>query len=254
MRSIRNAFDKVYWTGASYHAPQRCYEDNGYTILFSETPQPDDRANALAVLSGLADKSKYPAILELLKKQYNSSPYMEKYVLDAMFFMGCEKEALLRMKDRYQEMIDAEYTTLWETFIPFYDDFYGTRNHAWTGGPMVNLSGHVAGVAPDTAGYAQYHVLPQLGNLNRIAVSVPSVKGDIKVTINRNVEDKTISLSLDSPANTVARVGIPKFDGKTMAVSVNGSYQAEGVTFEGEDEKYLYFLAQPGCYEFNAQA
>ena len=253
MESIRSGFDKTYWTGTAYHAPVKSYEENGYSYHYSRPEKPDDRANALAVLSGLAGKEKYPAVLEVLKKQFNSSPYMEKYVLDAMFFMGYDNEALTRMRTRYQEMIDSRWTTLWESFVPFHDDNYGTHNHAWTGGPMINLSGHVAGVWPETPGYETYHVIPQLGDLNHICASVPSVKGAIKVKIDRDQEKKEVSLVLDSPANTVARVAIPKFDGKVYTVKINGAAQAAGATYQGEDSQYVYYLVQPGHYEFLAQ-
>ena len=169
------------------------------------------------MLSGLADKEQYPAILKVLTSQFNSSPYMEKYVLDAMFYMGYEKEALERMRLRYKEMIDDESTTLWELFRLG----WGTKNHAWTGGPMINLSGHVAGVWPETPGYETYHVIPRLSDLNEVRVVVPSVKGDIKVEICRDLEKQEIKLTLDSPAETVAK-----------------------------DDKYVYFLAQPGKHTF----
>ena len=246
--AIRSGFDKAFWTGTAYHSPQKNYDENGYSYHYPRPEKPDDRANALAVLSGLADKEKYPAVLEVLNKQYNSSPYMEKYVLDAMFFMGADEDALARMRRRYKEMIDSSWTTLWESFVPFYDDHYGTRNHAWTGGPMINLSGHVAGVWPETPGYETYHVIPQLGDLNKISASVPSVKGDIKVEICRNVEKKEIKLTLDSPAGTVAKVGVPKFEGKKLEVTVDGD-----AAYQSEDDKYVYFLAQPGYCEFNGK-
>ena len=238
MASIFAGFRSKYWTGTAYHAPQESYEENGYAYKFTRPEQPDDRANALAVLSGIADKEQYPAILQVLKNQYNSSPYMEKYVLDAMFFMGYETDALARMRLRYAEMIGDEHTTLWEHFIRG----QGTKNHAWTGGPLVNLSGHVAGVWPEEPGYETYHVLPQLGELEKVSVRVPSVKGNIDVQILRN---KTIQMTLISPEGTVARVGVPKFSGRPLKVTVNGNAR-----YAGEDEKYVYFLAQPGRCEF----
>ena len=236
LTSIAKGFREKYWTENGYHAPQESYDENGYSYKFPRPEQPDDRANALAVLSGLADQQQYPAILNVLKNQFNSSPYMEKYVLDAMFFMGCEADALERMRLRYKEMIDDESTTLWEHFRRG----WGTKNHAWTGGPLINLSGHVAGVWPDEPGYEKYHVIPQLGDLNEISVSVPSVKGDIKVEICR--KDGQIRMVLDSPAGTVARVGVPKVCGNTTVTC--------DAQFAGEDEKYVYFLAQPGHHEF----
>ena len=234
--AISQAYRAKYWTENGYYAPQESYDENGYSYKFSRPEQPDDRANALAVLSGIADESQYATILKVLKNQFNSSPYMEKYVLDAMFFMGREADALERMRTRYQQMIDHESTTLWEHFIPN----WGTKNHAWTGGPLINLSGHVAGVWPEEPGYAKYHVIPQLGDLNEISVSVPSVKGAIKAEICR--KEGEISIKLHSPAGTVARVGVPKLR-KDMNVSCDA-------LFDGEDEKYIYFLAQPGDHEF----
>lgn len=247
MDSIRTASNEIFWTGKGYHASQEHYEENGYSYLYTRPEKPDDRGNAMMVLSGIADEAKHDALLEVLKKQYNSSPYMEKYVLDAMFFMGYDREALERMKNRYQPMIDHHWTTLNESFELFRENYYGTHNHAWSGGPLINLSGHVAGVAPDLPGYEQYHVIPQLGQLNEVSVSVPSVKGDIRVEIRRDMNNETLSLTLDSPGGTVARVAIPKFPGKAMEVSVSAS---AAVTPQGEDEKYVYFLAQPGHFEF----
>ena len=86
-----------------------------------------------------------------------------------------------------------------------------------------------------------------IGGLKEIDVSVPSVKGDIKVQIRRS--EKEICIVLDSPAATVARVGIPKFGGQKLEVSVTGD-----AVFESEDEKYVYFTAKPGRCEFVGRA
>lgn len=243
MDTIAGVFNKYFWAGDCYHCPQEIYDEYGYSYRFPRPEKPDDRANALAVLSGLAEPEKYPAILEILKVQMNSCPYMEKYVLDAMYLMGYEDEAMERMLSRYSEMIESPWTTLWESFVG-----WGTKNHAWSGGPLISLSGNVAGVAPDKGGYAEYHVIPQLGKLNKVSTLVPSVKGDILVAIDRDLEKGTFKLALTSPKKTVARVAIPKLGGKEMEVTVEGGSAA----FHAEDENYLYYLAQPGKYEFIA--
>lgn len=60
MRSIERCFDTKFWTGSAYRSP-------GYK---GET---DDRSQAMAVVSGLASKDKYPALTKVLKKEYHAS-------------------------------------------------------------------------------------------------------------------------------------------------------------------------------------
>ena len=179
---------------------------------------------------------------------------MEKYVLDAMFKMGYADEALYRMRERYKTMVEDNYTTLWEVF-----PLGGTNNHAWSGGPLINLSGDVAGVAPDTPGYDTYHVTPQLGTLKNVECTVPSIKGDITVDIDRTVS--SLTLSLTSPIGTVARVGVPRFEGKNTTITLGSAVIFEdgrakgtvnGVKYLADDENYIYFNVQPGSYTFKA--
>ena len=102
MYSIEKCFDTKFWTGSAYRSP-------GYK---GET---DDRAQAMAVVSGLASADKYPALVKVLKKEYHASPYMEKYVLEALFRMNEPAFALERIKQRYTKMMNyPEYTTLFE--------------------------------------------------------------------------------------------------------------------------------------------
>ncbi len=214
----------------------------------------DDRGNALAVLSGLADEGQYPAILANLTSKFNASPYMEKYVLDAMYAMDAQDEALDRMKHQYKTMMNDQWDTLWELFPAG-----GTHNHAWSGGPLINLSGNVAGVAPDTAGYDTYHVIPQLGYLNDVDCTVPTVKGDVVVSIDR--ADASYAMSLTSPANTVARVAVPRFEGQNTVVTVGdvvvfqdgkAAETVSGVEYLSNDAQYIYFNVQPGTWSFGA--
>ena len=92
----------------------------------------DERANALMVLSGLAEQREYPAIRKVLVCVRNCTPYMEYYVLEALCHMGYLEDAYCRMMQRYQPLIENENTTLWEDF-----HFLGSRNHAWSGGPLA---------------------------------------------------------------------------------------------------------------------
>ena len=85
--------------------------------------------------------SQYPTVENVLETIFNASPYMEKYVLDAMCEMGYMEQAQNRMVTRYTPMAtDNGYTTLWE----MWDKGGGTRNHAWSGGPMITMSKYLS--------------------------------------------------------------------------------------------------------------
>jgi len=140
----------------------------------------DDRANAMAVLAGFAEESKYDTIINVLKAVKNSTPYMENYVLEAMFKMGRKEEAMLRMKERYDPLIKNENSTLWEDFI-----LLGTKNHAWSGGPLTHLCKWVAGIYPVKPGYEEFVIEPYLGQLSKVRAVIETVRGKIDVTIDR---------------------------------------------------------------------
>lgn len=123
MNIFKQAFNRIFWNGKSY----RSFDYRGET---------DDRGQALAVVSGLADSDKYEAILDVFKSEQHASPYMEKYVFEAMMMMGYVDEALNRHKERMRPMVeDTYFSTLfehWNIGVSGYDS--GSVNHAWSGG------------------------------------------------------------------------------------------------------------------------
>ncbi len=185
--SIRSQFDLAFWKGDGYRSGE-------FT---------DDRANAVAVLAGLASRDKWPAIAALLGEVWNATPYMEGYVLEAMYRIGYPDQALMRMKARYAPLTDNENSTLWEHF-----SIHGTRNHAWSGGPLTILAKYVAGLYPATPGYETYFVMPQLSSLTSLSLVVPSIKGRIELDLRK--EEDQLHLGLISPPGTEAIVGIPR--------------------------------------------
>ena len=247
MSSIENNFNKTFWTGKEYRSP-------GYK------GQTDDRAHALAVLSGLAKPEQYDAIREVFKTQEHSSPYMEKYVGEALYMMRFENDAIARTKKRFKTMTDHHYTTLWEDWR-IGGSGGGTINHAWCGGALTLLSQYGAGVAPVTPGYETYHVLPQMGPLKHIRTTVPSVKGDIEAELRNDAD--TFTINLVSPEQTTAIVGIPKRPDSSIArIEVNGEtvwadgkpedHDVSGICFNEETAHYVTFSVQPGQWGFRA--
>jgi hypothetical protein len=246
MQSIERNFNKTFWTGSEYRSPG--YKD-----------PTDDRVHALAVVAGLAKPGQYDAIREVFRTQEHSSPYMEKYVGEALYKMRLEDDAIARTKKRFKDMVDHPYTTLWEDW-KIGGLGGGTINHAWSGGALTLLSQYGAGVAPVTPGYGTYHVLPQMGPLKHIKTTVPSVKGNIQLELNNKAD--SFSMKLVSPEETEAIIGIPRREGTDIkSIQVNGTTiwkggksagSIEGLVFSEDAEHYLAFNVQPGCWHFTA--
>ncbi len=176
------------------------WTDEGYKS--GDAKKPDDRANALAVLAGLATAEQYDIITSVLKTTKNSSPYMEYYVLEALCAMGEYEAARDRIKDRYAEMMGEDYSTLWE----FWDYWRGTRNHAWSGGPLVIMSKHFAGIAPLEAGYASVKIEPQYELSDNLSCTVPSVKGLISLNVQKKSGNYVIDLTVPQDMRVILYV------------------------------------------------
>lgn len=194
--SIKNNIEKLWVEGKGY------YESTG-------DGRADDRANALAVYAGLADPDHYEQIRDVLVNIKKSSPYMDKYVLEALYLMGYPDEAMARMKDRYAPMVnDPDHSTLWEFFAGPEQDAAGTFNHAWTGGPLTMMSRYAAGIQQIKPGFAEFAVRPQLGSMKAVEAKVHSANGKIKVDIDAKNAD-VYKLNATVPESTIAQVHLP---------------------------------------------
>jgi alpha-L-rhamnosidase len=252
LENIRATFDGKFWTGTAY--------------MSDNVTAPDDRANAMAVNAGLADRSKWESIYaNVLTKTFNASCFFDRWVFEALCAMGKQEYALLRMADRYKTMIPSSFTTLWE----HYDRWWASRknafddasslNHGWNP-PVLNLSQTIAGVAPEAPGWSTFHVLPKEAFLTSIKVVVPSVRGPVAVDIKKTAA--SYSVVLTSPPGATAVVGIPKgsfsnlkaieANGRTIW---NGAFRGgvKGVTWNGEDDGYVKFNAEPGTWTFTGR-
>lgn len=242
MAAVAKGVETKFWNGREYRSP-------GYQ---GDT---DDRGNGLAVVAGLASPDKFPALREVLTRHRNASPYMEKYVLEALFLMHEPQLALDRIRQRYDGMVKRPISTLTEHMAGG-----GTYNHAWSGGPLTMMSQYVAGVAPTGVAFERYQVLPQLGDLASVDAVVPTAKGNITVAMKRDAARFTLNLT--SPAGTTAIVGLPQEKGHRIGrIEINGrrvwangkpARGLRGVTCTGEDAQYCRFEVAPGTWTFVA--
>ncbi len=185
------------WNGEAYRHP-------------SYTGDTDDRVQALAVISGIASADKYPQIINLLHTQKHASPYMEKYVLEALFMLGQGEYAIERMKERFAEMVNSEeYTTLYEGWGVGKQGFGGgTSNHAWSGGPLTVISQELMGISPVEPGWSLYSVDPQIVVFNNASITVPTVKGKVGYSFKKKGD--AVVHSLDVPHGSCALFYLPE--------------------------------------------
>lgn len=165
---------------------------------FSSGTTYDDRANAMAVVSGLADKADYALVTNVLKTTEKASPYMEKFVLEALCLAGEYDYAATRMLKRYDPMIKDECSTLWE----LWKKSDGTVNHGWTGGPLTVLSKYFAGIAPTAAGYAEYEITLNSA-LGSISAAVDTPKGKLSYALTQGDGGYTVSIKAPTAGGIV---------------------------------------------------
>ena len=218
-------FNKVYWNEELQH-----YRTPDYAEL------PDDRVQAMAVLAGFVPQERYEAIREFFTKYYQSSTYMEKYVLEALCKMGYYDDALERMEKRFGEMVAAPYATLWEGWEytgargMTYKSGHGTYNHSWSGGGLIILSQYIAGIEPIEPAFKRFSVQPNLAKLNRIKTTVPSMYGNIEMNVVK--ADNKLEIRLLVPRCTTAEVRLPQGYSELVC---NGQ---SGTTIELTDGSY----------------
>lgn len=246
MKTFKRSFNEQFWDGSAYRSL-------GYT------GKTDDRVQALAVVTGVADKAQYPAILKVFREEEHASPYMEKYVLEAMFQMGDVEAALARNKKRFGPMVNNDkFSTLFEGWGIGTEGFGGgTVNHGWSGGTLTVLSQYLCGIAPIEAGYKTFAITPQPGGVKEASASILSVAGRISTSfINR---ENSFSMQAKVPQGTSAIISIPLKNYKNIRTNnklawSNGKFnKLKGIqSVEDGDQNYIKFKVVAGDWKFNA--
>lgn len=241
MKTMKPAFEKAYWKDGFYSS--------------NAAKLKDDRANAIAIVSGIANSKFHNQIVDnVLIPNHYSSPHFEWLAEEAMCIAGRYKASLARMKEQYQSQVDKKsMSTLYEMFPKG-----GSYNHAWNGSNKI-LSKYIAGVEPTKVGWSEFQILPNLVHFKRFKKVIPTVKG--KITIDLQVKDNSYQLVLKSPDNSLATIGVPKTGKIINEVVVNGKVvwkkgrnkkKLNGFDFDNENEKFLKFKVQAGTWEVNA--
>jgi len=129
-----------------------------------------------------------------------TTPYMRFYELEALCALGEQKAVMKEMKDYWGGMLREGATTFWEKYNPtdkgtqhlgMYGRPYGkSLCHAWGASPIYLLGKYYLGIQPVKAGYTEYSITPNLGGMKWMEGTVPTPKGEIKLSMN----EKTIKV------------------------------------------------------------
>jgi glycogen debranching enzyme len=238
MKTFKESFNRQFWTGTAYRNP----DWQGKT---------DDRAQALAVVSGVADKEKYPALLKVFQTEEHASPYMEKYIFEAMMQMGYVQEALKRQEKRFAPMVNhPDFTTLFEGWGFGNAGFGGgSVNHAWSGGGLTILSQYLCGIEPVKAGYSVFRIQPRPGNVQRASAVIESVAGKISSSFEQS--KGKLKIVADVPAKTECVIGVPQ---GYHSVSLNGKEIWKNGIFKKDNRINLVEKSEDGYVQFQVNS
>lgn len=248
---VKNNFNNYFWNSAL-----RAYVSSNVSSRIV-----DDRSNAWALLTGLANDQQKAGALSVLTNRNDAGPYQEMYIEEALFQQN-PGAAITRMKNRFTPMINSWSSTLWEDFTESNSNAgYSSNNHAWSAGPLYVMSAYLLGIRPTQPAYTEFIFAPQPGGVTQFSGVIPSVKGNI--TASFSLGSNTFTQSLVSPSGTTAIVSVPKDVFPTLIAEItvggitvwkNGTFLGgvSGVTFLQEDNKSVQFKVSPGSWAFTA--
>ena len=88
-----------------------------------------------------------------------------------------------------------------------------TFSHPWGSAPASLIVRCMFGIRPTTPGFRTFEVRPQIGDLPYAAITIPTVKGTIGVSLGQNSEAYEMEVTI--PANTQADIYLPVLPGGT---------------------------------------
>lgn len=178
---MRNGFE-AYWSQKDL-----AYRSTGYKWVL------DDRAQALAVVSGLAPASKHDFIADFLERNHHASIHLERFALEALVMAGRPQAALGRLKRRFAKEIASGYSTLPEKFGE-------TSNHAWGGAGIVLLAERLMGFSVTEAGARSFAFAPKVDGLASAEYRLPTIHGLLAISykINRTEAEYWLEIPKDT--------------------------------------------------------
>ena len=164
------------------------------------------QGNAMALACGVVPPERVKSVAGYVAaKGFTCSTYMAQFVLEALFAAGREDDALrLMTSDGPRSWVGmmAKGATITMEFWDLTMDEPGRvpdMNHAWSTAPLNMISRWVVGVTPLKPGFAEIAVRPHPGLLKRLAGTVPTTRGPVRLEMIRDVGCWRVSLNTPAP-------------------------------------------------------
>jgi hypothetical protein len=131
------------------------------------------------------------------------SVYGAQFLMEAVYNGGDEDYALGLMTathDRsWYNMIKVGSTIAMEAWDMRYKP-NSDWNHAWGAAPANIIPRYLWGIQPTAPGFAEVQIFPQMSNLQKSSITVPTIRGKITGDFRR-IDSKTEEYNLTIPAN-----------------------------------------------------
>jgi alpha-L-rhamnosidase len=188
--------------------------DGGGTL----TGHRSQHASAFALAFGVPEATEAPRVAAYVASRGMAcSVYCAAFLIDGLYRAGTDGAALALLTSTgtasWMNMIRLGAGATSEAWDPSLKSNL-TYSHPWAASPAFLIPSDLFGIQPLDAGYARFRVAPRPGQLDRAAVTVPTVRGKIGAAFDRG-PGGSLRLAVWIPGNTRADVSIPVPDGTT---------------------------------------
>ncbi len=193
-------------------------------------------------LGTIADPEQAAALADFLAGDgIKCSVYACQFLLDSLYAAGYGQAALDILTDTgirsFAHLIyDLGATVTGEAWDPALKPNM-TFSHAWGSAPGNVIVRDLCGIQPIEAGYSRVRVMPRIGDLTKISVKTPCIKGYVYMEIDRTDSAAALKMSVTLPVGVTGEIHVPAVgtEGSRVlvdGVSVDAARQGEYLTID----------------------
>ena len=190
----------VWWNDARQSYPDAVLEDG------TASPKICQHTSMLAIMCGVAPpKVRKPALINLVNPPKGmtvvGAPFAMQFMYEALEKAGEFDTLLNSIRTKFQPMLDAGATTVWETFAGSSFDVKGfpTRSHchAWSSSPIYFLIRIVLGIRQIAPGGRAFEISPWVHGLQHASGAAATMNGPVRV--KWKIDGETLHVSIAAP-------------------------------------------------------